>query len=95
MRALFIVSSPAGFETLLSLASRIRDRGGRVILLFRGDGLRLLEDPYFEGGTSLAEEVYILGEGGRLRGATRPVGKIDFDGWKRLLEACEKVISWA
>lgn len=95
MASLFIISSCSDSEIALKLARGIKLRGGRVILIFRGEGLRLLDQPCFEEETGFADGVYILdGEclgGGVRAGYVRGIGP---DELVALMEACERVVSW-
>jgi hypothetical protein len=92
MGTLFIIGSREA-ETALQLARKLKGRGERVILVFRGEGIRLSDRPGFDDETAFADEVYILEDGGR-SGRARPAKAIGPHELVELMEACGRVVSW-
>lgn len=95
MGTLFIISSSPGFGTVLQLARRIKGRGDGVILVFRGEGVGLLEQPHFEEEVSFADGVYIFEGEERWREIrTRDVKTISPDELVALMETYKRIVSW-
>jgi len=98
LRILFVVGRMQGTRTVFRLAERMAGDGQRGVLLFTGDACRHAADPELMWTLRFAEGIYALDDDCRSRGLladlAKPVEVIDHDGWVRLLERCDRVVSW-
>jgi len=99
MRLLFVVGHAQETETVFRLADEMARDGGRIVFLFIGDGCRHAADPELMRTLRFAEGIYALEADCRSRGLqdrlVEGVEATDYDGWVDLLEACDRVVSWA
>jgi hypothetical protein len=97
MDILFVISEFQDSPTAFKIAERMARRGQRVSILFTGEACRHLTDPELYNSIAFAG-VHCLGsdldqiERERLVGGVRLV---DYSGWVELVEANEKIVSWA
>ncbi len=98
MRVLFVVVGLQETGTVFRLAERMAGDGQHIVFLFTGDSRRHAADPELMKSLHLMEEVYVLeGDGwskDSLNDLAEGVEAIDYDGWVRLLETCDRVVSW-
>ena len=97
MGVLFVISEFQDSPTAFKIAERMAQRGQRVSILFTGEACRHLTDPELSDSFVFAV-VHCLRsdldriEREKLVGGVRLV---DYSGWVELVEANEKIVSWA
>jgi len=96
VRTLFIIGSYHETRILTKLAARMAALNHKVMFLFIKEGCLYLKDEKFVDSIDFAEGRNAL-KGcveENLVNSIKGVDVIDYDGWVRLLEACENVVSW-
>jgi hypothetical protein len=90
MIILFIIGVSSTGD-VFRIARRIAAQGMKIIILFIGDGCKIVTDPHIIEGLSFAR-LYAL----RLdcHNPVASVELIDYDGWVKLLEYSNKIVSW-
>jgi predicted peroxiredoxin len=73
------------------IARRIAAQGKKIIILFMGDGCKIASDPHIIEGLDFAR-LYALKMD--CRDPASGVELVDYDGWVKLLEYCNKTVSW-
>ncbi|MBS7651581.1 MAG: hypothetical protein QW638_00435 [Candidatus Bathyarchaeia archaeon] len=93
MRTLFIIGSIMGSKMVFQIAREIKGRGSKVILVFRGEGVRFIDHPRFGDETGFSDEVYVLRDGSKPSRGIYPK-TISPDELVEIMESCKRVISW-
>jgi predicted peroxiredoxin len=73
------------------IARRVAAQGKKLLILFTGEGCRLVEDPNMAESLSFAR-LFALKED--VRKPVEGVEIIDYEGWVKLLEYCNKTACW-
>src|SRR3989337_1969717 len=96
MRTLFIIGSCTARRTVAELAAKMASLDYEVSFLFIKDGCQCLTDRGFINSIDFAEGRYALKEciDEKFFRSIQSVDVIDYDGWVRLLEECENIVSW-
>jgi hypothetical protein len=79
------------YGEVFRIARRVAAQGKKLLILFTGDGCRLAENPHMTDSLSFAR-LFALKED-----VIKPVGGVevvDYDGWVKLLEYCNKTACW-
>lgn len=93
MGTLFIIGSTSELETVFQIARRIKERGSKVILVFRGEGARFIDHPSFREETGFSDGIYILKDGKEYCGGIS-AKTISPHELVEMMESCERVVSW-
>ncbi len=73
------------------IARRVAGQGKKIIILFTGEGCRLAEDPQIVDSLNFAR-LHALKDD--YRWPVDGVEIVDYDGWVKLLEYCNKTACW-
>ena len=99
MSVLFIVSRLQDSQTVFRAAESSVQAGMKVMILFTEGGCRHAIDRELVASLSYVESLFCLkpdsdshGLREKIDGGVKP---IDFGGWIELIEACDKIVSWA
>jgi sulfur transfer complex TusBCD TusB component (DsrH family) len=97
MSVLFIINRLQDSPTVFRVAERSSQAGMKVMILFTEGGCRHAIDRELVTSLSYAERLFCLKSDsqclrGKIDGAVRP---IDYGGWIELVEACDRIVSWA
>ncbi len=76
---------------IFRIARRIAAQGKKIIILFIGDGCKITTDPHLIESLAFAR-LYALSMD--CRNPAPDVELVDYDGWIKLLEHCNKTVSW-
>ena len=79
------------YGEVFRIARRVAAQGKKLLILFTGDGCRLAENPHMTDSLSFAR-LFALKED-----VIKPVDGVevvDYDGWLKLLEYCNKTACW-
>ena len=98
MGVLIVVSELQGGSTVFELARRMALAGERIDILFTGEACRCACDPGLVGSLGFAEGLHCLEPDLRKMGDEEPargVRLIGYQGWVDLVEADERIVSWA
>ena len=79
------------YGEVFRIARRIASQGKKLLILFTGDGCRLVEDLNMTESLSFAR-LFALKED--VRKSVEGVEIIDYEGWVKLLEYCNKTACW-
>ena len=74
------------------IVRRVAFEGRKVMMLFVGDGCRIAEDPGTVESLASFARLYALSED--CPKPAKGVTLVDYDGWVKLLEMCNKTFSW-
>lgn len=93
MGTLFIIGSDSELETAFRIARGIKEKGGKLILVFRGKGTRFIEHPHFRDETGFSDEAYVLRDGSKpcWGNSTKTISPYEL---VEMMESCERVVSW-
>jgi len=97
MSVLFIVSRLQDSQTVFKTAERSARAGMKVMFLFTEGGCHHVTDRDLVASLSYAEGLFCLksdsqGLREKIDGGVKP---IDYGGWIELIEACDRIVSWA
>jgi len=73
------------------IARRVAAQGKKMLILFTGDGCRIAENPHITDSLDFAR-LFALRED--VRKPVNGVEVINYDGWVKLLEYCNKTACW-
>jgi hypothetical protein len=90
MKILLIVGC-AEAKTAFRTMRRVAAAGKKVLLLFTGEGCRIASDPAQVEGFDFARLFALRND---CPNPAKGVELVDYDGWIRLLEYCNKTVSW-
>jgi hypothetical protein len=79
------------YGEVFRIARRVAAQGKKLLILFTGDGCRLAENPQIVDSLGFAR-LFALKED-----VVKPVEGVelvDYDGWVKLLEYCNKTACW-
>ncbi len=88
---LFVVGRPLESETLLSTMEGLVAGGEEVHVVFVQGGVVNAADEILVGRMSFASSLSCLDEDAEI---VESVERVDYIGWVRLIEECEKIVSW-
>ncbi|TRO46836.1 hypothetical protein E2P65_05210 [Candidatus Bathyarchaeota archaeon] len=91
MGTLFVIGRPLETETLPAAMEGLAARGEKVHVLFLQCGVGNAADEKLLRRMGFAESLSCLDADVEL---AEGVGRVDYIGWVRLIEACERVVSW-
>jgi hypothetical protein len=97
MGVLFVISEPQDSTTVFGVAERMARSGKKIDLLFIEEACRHVCDPKLVGSLSFTG-VYCLEsdlDQAERENLVEGVRLLDYSGWMELVEANEKIISWA
>ena len=99
MSVLFIVSRFQDSQTVFRAAESSAQAGMKVMILFTEVGCQHATDRELVASLSYAEGLFCLkpdsdsqGLREKIDGGVKP---IDYGGWIELVEACDRIVSWA
>jgi sulfur transfer complex TusBCD TusB component (DsrH family) len=99
MSVLFVISRLQNTPTVFRVAERSTQAGVKVMILFTEGGCRHAIDRELVTSLSYAEGLFCmepdfdsLGLREKIDGRLEP---IDYGGWIELVEACDRIVSWA
>jgi hypothetical protein len=92
LRVLFVVRGPQETSTVFDVAKRMARRGHGVVFMFAQEGAQLASEEETVALLSYAEDVNCLGS--KCPDRVGSVTALDYAGWVRLLEDCDRVVSW-
>lgn len=98
MGVLFVVSELQDGTTVFDVARRMALTGEKIDFLFTSEACRYVYDPGFVSSLGFAEGVHCLDPDLSQIGDEKQVGgvrSVDYSGWVELVEANEKIVSWA
>ncbi|TEU12687.1 hypothetical protein E3J20_00800 [Candidatus Bathyarchaeota archaeon] len=98
MGVLFVISEPQDSTTVFGVAERMARSGEKIDLLFTEEACRHVCDPELVGSLSFAGGVYCLEsdlDQAERENLVEGVRLLDYSGWVELVEANEKIVSWA
>lgn len=98
MGVLFVISKPQDSTTVFEAAKRMARSGEKIDLLFTEEASRHVCDPELVGSLSFAGGVYCLEsdlDQAERENLVEGVRLLDYSGWMELVEANEKIVSWA
>ena len=90
MKILLIVGY-AEAKTAFRTMRRVAAAGKKVLLLFTGEGCRIASDPTQVEVLDFARLFALRND---CPNPAKGVELVDYDGWIRLLEYCNKTVSW-
>ena len=73
------------------VARRIAAEGKKILLLFVDEGCRIAEDPHVTENLDFARLYALVSDCSK---PAKGVELVDYDGWIKLLEFCNKTINW-
>ncbi|MCX6649700.1 MAG: hypothetical protein NTV61_10000 [Candidatus Bathyarchaeota archaeon] len=73
------------------IARRVAGQGKKILILFTGDGCRLAEDPQLVDSLGFARLFALKDD---VKKPVEGVEVIDYAGWVKLLEYCNKTACW-
>jgi len=79
------------FGESFRIARRVAAQGKKIIILFTGEGCRLAEDPQLVDSLDFARLFALKND---LTKPVQGVEVIDYTGWVKLLEYCNKTACW-
>jgi len=79
------------FGESFSIARRVAAQGKKIIILFTGEGCRLAENPQIVESLSFARLHALKYD---LRKPVEGVEVVDYDGWVKLIEYCNRTMCW-
>jgi hypothetical protein len=88
---LFVVGRPLETETLMATMEGLVAGGEEVHVIFVQDGVRNASDESLVRRMSSARSLSCLDANSEV---IEGVERVDYDGWVRLIEGCEKIVSW-
>ena len=91
MGTLFVVGRPLETETLLVTMEGLAAHGEEVHVIFVQGGLGNAADEKLVRRMSFARSLSCLDDDAEV---VNGVERVDYNGWVRLIEECEKVVSW-
>lgn len=96
MRVLFILNSPPETLTLFHLAEKMVENGSEISFLLIQEGCRCAVNTEVIKGLGFSKAIYVLEDDYRelFDKIVDFVEVVDYDGWVRLLESCDKTVSW-
>ena len=97
MGVLFVISEPQDSTTVFGVAKRMARSGEKIDLLFTEEACCHVCDPKLVGSLSFAG-VYCLEsdlDQAERENLVEGVRLLDYSGWMELVEANEKIVSWA
>lgn len=97
MSVLFIVSRLQDSQTVFRAAESSAQAGMKVMFLFTEGGCQHATDRELVASLSYVEGLFCLksdsqGLRDKIDGGVKP---IDYGGWIELVEACDRIVSWA
>ena len=93
MGTLFLIGRALKTDTALAAAEGLAERGEDVHLLFILRGVENAENSALIGRLGFAKSVSCLDDG-NVKDVAEGVEVVDYSGWVRLIEACERIVSW-
>jgi hypothetical protein len=78
-------------KTAFRTMRRVAATGKKVLLLFTGEGCKIASDPDQVEGLDFARLFALKNDCPK---PAKGVKLVDYDGWIRLLEYCNKTVSW-
>ncbi|MBC8497887.1 hypothetical protein ISS40_01655 [Candidatus Bathyarchaeota archaeon] len=91
MGTLFVVGRPLETETLLVTLEGLVAQGEEVHVIFVQGGVGNAADEKLVRRMSFASSISCLDADAEV---VDGVKQVDFNGWVRLIEGCEKIVSW-
>ena len=91
MGTLFVVGRPLETETLMAVMEALAAGGEEVHIIFVQGGVGNASDESLIRRVSSARSLSCLDARVEL---VEGVKRVDYDGWVRLIEVCEKIVSW-
>jgi hypothetical protein len=88
---LFVVGRPLETETLMATMEGLVAGGEEVHVIFVQDGVGNASDESLVRRMSSARSLSCLDANSEV---IEGVERVDYDGWVRLIEGCEKIVSW-
>jgi hypothetical protein len=98
MGVLTVVSKFQDSPTIFETAEWMARGGEKIVFLFIGEACSLAADPDIIDSIGFAEGVYCLESDFNRIGDEKPAKGVrftDYSGWVELVEANEKIVSWA
>ena len=99
MSVLFIISRLQDSPTVFRAAERSAQAGMKVMILFTEGGCRHATDRELVASLSYAGGLFCLGPDSDSQGLREKIDGsvklIDYGGWIELVEACDRIVSWA
>jgi sulfur transfer complex TusBCD TusB component (DsrH family) len=97
MSVLFVVSRLQDSLTIFKMAERSAHSGVMVMILFTEGGCHHAIDRELVASLSYAEGLFCLkpDSQGLMEKIDGSVKLIDYVGWMELVEACDRIVSWA
>ncbi len=79
------------YGEVFRIARRVAEQGKKLLILFTGDGCRLAENPHIVDSLGFARLFALKGD---VIKPVEGVQLVDYDGWVKLLEYCNKTACW-
>jgi hypothetical protein len=98
MGVLIAVSKSQDSSTIFETAERMAQGGEKIVFLFIGEACSLVADSKIIDSIGFAEGVHCLESDFNRIGDEKPAKGVrftDYSGWVELVEANEKIVSWA
>ena len=99
MQALIFLGRPNEIKTVVKLAKRLSEGGFGIVILLARAAVNFAADQKIMESLNFAEGIYILqvdrGLGASTGEVAERVKSVDYDGFLKLLENCEKIVSWS
>ena len=98
MGVLFVISGLQDSTTVFEAAERMARSGEKIDFLFTEEACRHAYDPELVDSLSFAGGVYCLEsdlEQAERENLVKGVRLLDYSGWVELVEANDKIVSWA
>jgi len=88
---LFVIGRPLKIETLQAAMERLAARGEEIHVIFVDAGVGTAGDEKLMRQMGFAESLSCLSADAEI---AEGVERMDYLGWVRLIEGCERVVSW-
>jgi hypothetical protein len=88
---LFVIGRPLETETLTDTMLGLISGGEEVHVIFVQDGVGNASDESIIRRMNSARSLSCLDANSKV---VEGVERVDYDGWVRLIEGCEKIVSW-